>query len=211
MAVLLFDLDGTLVDSAVGIGRCATHAFVSLGEPAPDEPTLRSWIGPPLRESFLPLLRDAARVEQALAHYHERYDSIGWREHAVYEGIPDAVRTLASAGHRLLVVTAKNEPQARRIVEHLPFGDAFDDVVGASADGRLAHKPELIAEALRRHDLQASDCRMIGDRRMDMEGALHHAMPGIGVLWGFGGVDELTAAGASALASHPSQLASLLG
>jgi phosphoglycolate phosphatase len=208
-AVLLFDLDGTLIDSALGITRCAVHAFEQLGEAVPDAATLRSWIGPPLRDSFAPRLGDPARVERAVELYRARYDVVGWTEHTVYAGIGDAVRALHAAGHRLAVVTAKNEPHARRIVEHLPFGGCFEEVIGATLDGRLSHKPELIDEALQRLGLDAAACCMIGDRRMDMHGAAHHAMPGIGVLWGFGDTDELQAAGAARLVEAPAHLATL--
>lgn len=206
MATLLFDLDGTLIDSAAGITRCAAYAFEQLGEPVPDDATLRSWIGPPLRVSFAPLLNDDARVEQAVLHYRDRYNAHGWAEHEVYAGIADAIEALHAAGHTLAVVTAKNEPHARKIVSHLPFGHRFVEVVGATLDGRLSHKPELIAEALQRLGADAGDCTMIGDRRMDMEGAAHHAMRGVGVLWGFGDAHELRAAGAHALVERPSEL-----
>lgn len=206
MAVLLFDLDGTLIDSSVGITRCAAHAFESLGEPVPDETTLLSWIGPPLRVSFAPLLRDEARVEDAVHLYRERYEAVGWTEHAVYPGIPEAIAALQAAGQRLAVVTAKNEAHARKILASLPFASAFDDIVGATPDGRLSHKPELIGEALARLGVAARDCRMIGDRRMDMEGAEHHGMPGMGVLWGFGSAEELHAAGATRLVGTTTEL-----
>ena len=208
--MLFFDLDGTLVDSAVGITRCAAHAFECVGAPVPDEATLRTWIGPPLRDSFAPLLGDAARVEQAVNHYRERYETHGWAEHTVYDGIPEAIEALHAAGHRLAVVTAKNEPHARKVIAHLPFGHRFEDVIGATPDGRLSHKPELIAEALARLDVDVESCAMIGDRRMDMEGAVHHGMRGIGVLWGFGSEDELRTAGAGALAQTPVDLVRLL-
>lgn len=107
-------------------------------------------------------------------------------------------------------MTAKNEPHARRIVEHLPFGGCFADIVGATADGSRSHKPELIAEALRRLSLSPARCRMIGDRHMDIEGARHHGMRNVGVLWGFGGREELQAAGADVLAATPLELQGLL-
>jgi phosphoglycolate phosphatase len=210
VATLLFDLDGTLIDSAVGITRCAAYAFEKLGEAVPEDATLRSWIGPPLRVSFEPLLRDPARVEQAVELYRERFEALGWTEHEVYDGIGEAVETLHAGGHRLAVVTAKNEPHARKIIATLPFGHRFVDIVGATFDGRLSHKPELIAEALQRLGADPRECTMIGDRHMDMEGAAHHGMRGIGVLWGFGGEAELRAAGASALADTPRALVRLL-
>lgn len=209
LRTLFFDLDGTLIDSAVGITRCVAHALQRLDLPVPPENELRGWIGPALRDSFGPLLNDAARTEQAVVFYRERFDEHGWREHDAYAGIGDTVAALAAAGHRLAVVTAKNEPHARRIVDHLPFGHHFVDVIGATEDGTLSHKPELIAEALRRFALAPADAVMIGDRRMDIEGARHHGMDNIGVLWGFGGEEELRAAGAARIAATPGELLSL--
>ncbi|AMJ56084.1 MULTISPECIES: HAD-IA family hydrolase [Stenotrophomonas] len=208
--VFFFDLDGTLIDSAVGITRCVAHALEKMDQPVPGDAELRKWIGPALRTSFAPVFGDAQRVEQAVELYRERFDVLGWQEHEIYAGIGEVVQGLRAAGHRLAVVTAKNEPHARRIVAHLPFGECFEDIIGATPDGSRSHKPELIAEALQRLSLQPSQCWMIGDRRMDIEGARHHGMRNVGVLWGFGGREELQAAGAGALAATPAELAALL-
>ena len=208
--VLFFDLDGTLIDSAIGITRCVAYALERMGQPVPGDAELRKWIGPALRTSFAPVFGDAQRVEQAVELYRERFDALGWQEHDIYAGIGEVVQGLHAAGHRLAVVTAKNEPHARRIVEHLPFGGCFEDIIGATVDGSRSHKPELIAEALRRLSLQPARCRMIGDRRMDIEGARHHGMRNVGVLWGFGGAEELQAAGVDVMAETPQQLAQLL-
>lgn len=209
MATLFFDLDGTLIDSAVGITRCVAYALERLDHPVPGEAELRRWIGPALRVSFAPLLQDDVRVEQAVAFYRERFETHGWEEHELYEGIGEAVETLHAAGHRLAVVTAKNEPHARKILAHLPFGRRFDDIVGSTIDGRLSHKPELIGEALRR--LQPKDRPvMIGDRHMDIEGAHAHGLDSIGVLWGFGGEEELRGAGATHVVRTPAELLRVL-
>ena len=154
MAVLLFDLDGTLIDSATGITRCVAYALEKLGEPVPPPQALRRWIGPPLRDSFGPLLKDAARTEQAVELYRERFDLHGWAEHEVYPGIGEAIESLHADGHRLAVVTAKNEPHARRIIDHLPFGRRFETVSGATADGPLgasAHGSVWISGLEQRH------------------------------------------------------------
>jgi phosphoglycolate phosphatase len=216
MSTLFFDLDGTLIDSAVGITRCVAYALQRLDVPVPPHDELRRWIGPALRVSFAPLLRDAAQVEQAVELYRERFESDGWREHEVYPGIGECIEHLHAAGHRLAVVTAKNEPHARKIVSHLPFGHRFEQIIGASADGRLSHKPELIGEAMARldikpaeithHDITHRDIWMIGDRHMDIDGARHHGLPSVGVLWGFGSKAELREAGATRLALSPTQL-----
>jgi phosphoglycolate phosphatase len=209
MATLFFDLDGTLIDSAVGITRCVAHALERLDQPVPSEPELRRWIGPALRISFAPLLQDPERVEQAVAYYRERFETHGWQEHEVYADIEEVIETLHAAGHRLAVVTAKNEPHARKILAHLPFGHRFVDIVGATADGRLSHKPELIGEALSRLDIAPDGVWMIGDRHMDIEGARHHGMASVGVLWGFGSEAELQQAGATHLAPTPRRLLEL--
>ncbi|WP_305806172.1 HAD-IA family hydrolase [Stenotrophomonas sp. YIM B06876] len=209
--MLFFDLDGTLIESSVGITRCVAYALEKMGQPVPPQSELRRWIGPALRTSFTPVFGDPERVEQAVHHYRERFDSDGWKEHEIYPDIGEVVRRFKAAGHRLAVVTAKNEPHAQRIVEHLPFGDCFEDVIGATACGTRSHKPELVAEALARLSVQPADCWMIGDRRMDIEGARHHGMRNIGVLWGFGGEAELRQAGVQHLAQQPQDLPVLIG
>ena len=88
----------------------------------------------------------------------------------------------------------------------MPFGPAFASVIGASDDGVRRYKRELIAEALSRLQLTASVATMIGDRRMDIEGARQHGMRSIGVLWGFGSADELRTAGADQLVASPDAL-----
>ena len=210
MQTLFFDLDGTLIDSAVGITRCVAYSLERMGHPGLPQQTLRSWIGPALRVSYGQLFDNADDVERAVELYRERFEIEGWREHDIYPDIGDAVTQLHDAGHRLAVVTAKNEPHARKIVTTLPFGHRFEDIIGATPDGRISHKPELIAEALTRLNLRAEDCVMIGDRHMDIEGAAHHCMRGVGVLWGFGSEDELRDAGAYALVRTPDALSALL-
>jgi phosphoglycolate phosphatase len=208
--VLFFDLDGTLIDSSVGITRSIAYALETMRHPVPDEQALRGWIGPALRTSFQPLLGDEDKVEQAVALYLERYGREGWTEHSVYDGIAELLEGLRATGYRMAVVTAKNENNARKILSHLPFGAYFEDIVGCTDDGRLTHKVELIAEALSRFGLQPAQCVMIGDRRMDIEGAAEHGMTGVGVLWGFGSEQELRDAGARRIAAAPAQLPQLL-
>ncbi|KAB7767495.1 HAD family hydrolase [Xanthomonas maliensis] len=210
-APLFFDLDGTLVDSEQGIVASIVHAFDSEGQPRPTPQTLRSWIGPPLRDSFAARFPDdPALVQRLLEAYRTRYDAVGWTELRVFDGIGALITGLHRTGHPLAVVTSKNERYARRIVEHLPFGACFAEVIGASEDGARRFKPDLIAEALRRLAIDKAGCTMIGDRRMDIDGANHHGIASIGVLWGFGDETELREAGAGAIARTPDELRSLL-
>jgi phosphoglycolate phosphatase len=209
MALLLVDLDGTLIDSVEGISNCVRHALEGLGAPVPDAATMRGWIGPPLRTSFAKVFDDPQRIEDAVRLYRERFDALGWREHRVYAGVGDALAALRDAGHRLAIVTAKNEPHAERIVAHLPFAHLFERITGATADGRIGEKPQLIALALERLGASAEGAWMIGDRHHDVEGARHHGMRSAGVLWGFGSESELREAGADVVVQTPRQLADL--
>jgi len=164
---------------------------------------------PPARE--FPSAAARSRTDRASGRfYRERFEAIGWSEHTPYPGLAEVIAELDSDGRRLSVVTAKNEPYARRIVEHLPFGGVFDEVVGATWDGSRSHKPDLIQEMLDRLGVEPRHAVMIGDRRMDIEGARHHGMLGIGVLWGFGTEQELRDAGASHVVAAPTELTTLL-
>ncbi|CAM5234194.1 HAD hydrolase-like protein [Rhodanobacter lindaniclasticus] len=207
----LFDLDGTLIDSEHGITACVKHALARLDVPAPPHEELRRWIGPPLRHSFAPLLdHDAARIEAAIEYYHERFDTHGWREHAIYPGIETLIERLLGAGHQLAVVTSKPQRHAAPIIAHLPFGDAFLRLYGPHPDSPHSEKATMIAAALADFDCKPADAMMIGDRHFDIDGAVANHVRGIGVLWGFGSRAELEQAGASAIAATPDELAGLL-
>lgn len=211
MSLILFDLDGTLIDSEIGIVTSIEYALEKLGAPLPPRDTLRTWIGPPLRATFpLALGDDAEAVEQAVAHYRERFSTIGWREHTVYAGIAEAIETLAARGATLAVVTSKPDLYAGKIVESLPFGARFERVYAVTADSRVSEKAELIALALADFGRPAAEAAMIGDRHFDIEGARANGVRAIGAGWGFGSLDELRAAGADAIVEAPPMLASVL-
>jgi phosphoglycolate phosphatase len=204
---LLFDLDGTLTDNYVGIATSIRYALARLGEPAPADAALAFCVGPPLRETFARLLgsRDRARIESAIGHYRERYNEVGWRENVVYDGVDRLLGSLADAGERLFVCTAKPEVFARRIVAHFGFDRRFAGIYGADLAGALDDKAKLLRHMLAAERLDAIDAVMIGDRGNDVRAARANDVRSIGVLWGYGSRDEL--AGADALAATPRDLA----
>jgi phosphoglycolate phosphatase len=209
--LVLFDLDGTLIDSEPGITACLAHAFERIGAELPAREVLRSWIGPPFRQTFPSVLGDdEARIAAAIDHYRDRFEEIGWLEHAVYDGIPELIGTLASEGHMLAVVTTKPESQARLIVDHVPFGRAFTRVYGPVDRHSHRGKAEMIAQALEDFGARAEHATMIGDRHFDIEGARANNVRGIGVGWGFGSIEELQEAGADSIAMTPAELSWLL-
>jgi phosphoglycolate phosphatase len=208
----LFDLDGTLIDSEAGIVASTEFALARLGAAIPSRAVLRSWIGSPLRVTFPQVLGDDhVAVERAVAFYRERFSAVGWREHTVYAGVADAIEALAAQGMALAVVTSKPDLYAPRIVESLAFGRRFARVYCVHAGSSRSEKADMIAQALREFNVAPGDAVMVGDRHLDVEGARANGVRCIGVTWGFGGVDELRAAGADALAHTPDGLVKLLG
>ncbi len=203
----LFDLDGTLIDSAPGIHASIDHALTGVGRAPLADARLPDWIGPPLRESFVRLLPGAAAVETAVALYREHYAAHGWAGHRVYPGIPELLQQLAGRGARLAVVTSKIERYARRIVHAAPWGQNFSAVYGVSETSPHSEKAAQIAQALRDFAVPAMDAVMLGDRHYDIEGARACGVRAVGALWGYGTRAELMRAGADALVESPAALA----
>ena len=208
-AQLYFDLDGTLTDPYEGITRCILYALDELGFPHPGDDYLYSCIGPPLWDTF-PELVGEELTRQAVDLYRERFVDVGWRENIPYEGIHDALEEVATAGHSLFVATAKPHTHAAKIVEHFGMGDFFHNVYGSELNGTRASKTELLQFAIERNPGHVERV-MIGDRSHDILGAVANNMQPIGVAWGYGSLDELQDAGATAIAKSPSDLPRLLG
>lgn len=207
---LLFDLDGTLTDSFLGITNCIRHALATLEMPSPAAEDLRWCIGPPLHESFYSLLdtTNDDLVAQAMDAYRDRFGTIGLFENSVYPGIVETLELLLKEGHVLSVATSKPEIFARQIVEHFGISRYFCSVDGSGLDGTRGDKTSLISYIIERDRLDRNDVLMIGDRAHDMIGATANQIRRVGVLWGYGSQDELLESGASCCAGEPVHLAS---
>ncbi|MFZ1889986.1 MAG: HAD hydrolase-like protein [Candidatus Binataceae bacterium] len=206
---LLFDLDGTLTDSRVGIIRSIRHAMRALGvEPLPED-SLGWCIGPPMRQNLSRLLKtgDPNLIDRAFAHYLERYESIGYRENSVYDGIPAMLAALASR-RRLFVATSKLASSAERILAEFRLRDFFEGVYGSERDGRWADKRELVPHLLDVACLDARVTAMVGDRVDDIDGGRAAGIVTIGALWGYGTREELS--GADILCDAPADLPAIL-
>lgn len=203
---ILLDLDGTLVDPAIGILGSYRHALQSIGFAADPADDLRWVIGPPLRRSFAKLFAGAHDTEHAVRLYRERYSAGGIFEAHPYPGIRDAVAALHAAGFQLLLCTAKARVFAERIVGHFGFAPYLDGVYGAELDGRFDDKGDLIAHILETRGLAPQAACMVGDRDNDILAARRNGVASIGVLWGYGDEAELTGAGASVLIGTPDEL-----
>lgn len=210
MGAVCIDLDGTLTDPQIGITRCIRHAMERLGRELPRDADLTWCIGPPLQHSFEHLLGNVDDAARAIEYYRERFGEVGLFENEVYAGIPHALAALRASGQRVFVATSKPTVYASRIIEHFELAHHFEDVFGSELDGTRVDKTELLGWLLERKALVASNTIMVGDRRHDIIGARNNGLRSIGVLYGFGGREELVEAGADRLCGQPGELADLV-
>lgn len=206
---ILFDLDGTLTDSGEGIINCAILALEHYGLPIPSREEMRTFVGPPLHESFIRHGVPEEQAEEAIRIYRSRYIPIGAYENTPYPGVRELLETLKAQGHTLFVATSKPEEMSIKILEHFDLAKYFDRICGASMDTSRSSKEAVIAYLI---DLngRADNMVMVGDTKFDIIGAKAHGIPGIGVSWGYGKVDQMQEAGAVAIAESMDALLSLL-
>lgn len=187
--LVIFDLDGTLTDSAAGIVSSFRHALGEVGVPVPDDPDLAGLVvGPPMHQT-LGALGLGEKTDAAIAAYRADYTRRGWVRNEVFDEIPELLADLRSAGVRLAVATSKAEPTARIILEHFGLDRHFDVIAGASPDGVRATKAEVLEHVLSQFEPVPDHVLMVGDRRHDVHGASHHGIHTIIVEWGYGGAD----------------------
>jgi phosphoglycolate phosphatase len=209
---ILFDLDGTLTEPALGITNCYRFALESLGRPAPAQSDLLKFIGPPMRQSFAGILAtdDAELIERAVALYRERFARVGLYENEVYAGVREMLAALRGAGLRLFVATSKVTEYSVRILGHFDLAHFFVSVHGATPDGSLDDKSLLVARLLREEGLDPAESVMIGDREHDIIAARSNAVRAVGVAYGYGSRAELAEAGADFVCDSPAEVADLL-
>ncbi|MGI5877122.1 MAG: HAD hydrolase-like protein [Christensenellales bacterium] len=209
---VMFDLDGTLTDSAEGIVRSIRYALAKLGIREDDPERLKRFIGPPLKDSFREIYGiDEDMLDQVLAWYRERYIPHGMYENRLYPGILEMLDTLSRRGLRLFIATAKPEPMAVNIAAHFGITRYFEAIVGSLLDETRTCKEDVIRHLVATY--LAGDTRglvMVGDHMHDMTGALRTGAHAIGVTWGYGSRQELIDSGAAAIAQTPEELVRLL-
>lgn len=199
-STLLFDLDGTLVDSGEGIMRCAQHALAAFGISVADWHTLRAFVGPPLEDSFSDFYGfDKADTQRAVEVYRERYFSKGVFEQVPYEGVFDTLRQIRQCGYRIGLATSKMQRQANFVTGELfpDFAPLLDGVYARDDEGVRYTKADVVRHAL--GELEVNDLSrvlMIGDRKFDIHGAHECGIDALGVLYGYGDRAEMEAAGA---------------
>lgn len=186
---VLFDLDGTLLDSAPGIFDSFRHTLAQFGTAATPQ-QLQRFLGPPLRDSFAQLL-PPGDVERAIAIYRERYAAMSGPLTGVYPGVPQMLAALRAAGYTVCIATSKLQPVAQRLLSEKGLQDAFDFIGGSAGDTALDTKTAVMRHVLRQPALQGKCAVMVGDRDNDMQGAADCGLPALGALYGYGSAEEL--------------------
>jgi phosphoglycolate phosphatase len=204
---LMFDLDGTLTDSRVGVTRCIQHALAEAGVVAPPAEELTRYVGPPLAGSFETLLgtSDAQQVEEAIAAYRRRFEHVGIFENSLYPDIAEMLAVFEAASHELCVVTAKPRVYALRILEHFGIARLFRGVHGPELGARHYTKESLIREA-RASASTLAEAAMVGDRAEDIRGAKSNGVGSVAVTWGYGNREELEGAQPDRIVASCSEL-----
>lgn len=200
---VLFDLDGTLTDSKIGITKSVQYSLKKFGIEEESLDDLEKFIGPPLKESFMEFYSfDDKKAIEAIKYYREYFRDKGIFENEVYEGIPELLRELKDRGFILAVATSKPTVFAEIIIEHFDLKKYFDIVVGSNLDGTMISKAEIISHVIDSLKIgNSEEIIMIGDRKHDVIGAQKNSVDCIGVLYGFGPKEELELVGATYLAN----------
>ena len=200
---ILFDLDGTITDSKLGILKSMQYAMKHFGIEIKDGEfdSYMFFLGPPLQYSFRNYFKlEEEKIGEAIAKYREYYIPRGMLlENKLYQGIEDLLKNLKNAGKTVILATSKAEKLAREILEHFDIAKYFDFTAGAELDGTRSKKDEVILYALEQcgvfldSDEEKAKAIMIGDRNHDIIGAAKTGLESVGVLYGYGSLEELTA------------------
>ena len=206
---ILFDLDGTLTDSGEGIINCARLGLEHFGITGYTNEQLRVFVGPPLDLSFRQFGVPADKTDEAIRVYRSRYTTVGKYENFPYPGIRELLQKLQAKGYRLFVATSKPEALSVDILQKFSLAEYFEIIAGATFDGSRSSKADVIAYLLAQTQ-GVEEAIMVGDTTFDVTGAAAHGIACIGVAWGYGLVEDMTAAGAKAIAHSMDELYSLL-
>lgn len=209
---ILFDLDGTLTDPREGITKSVQHALRGMNIEEPDLRALEHFIGPPLYDEFIRCYGfDDDEARRAVALYRERFSVVGWRENLLFDGVHELLSALKGRGKRLAIASSKPTVFVEKILDLFKIACYFDAVSGASLDGAISRKEQVVAQALSMLGvMDRSNAVLVGDRFHDVEGAHYNNIACVGVTFGFGGFDELSHAGAEHIADTMDELLRVL-
>lgn len=209
----LFDLDGTLGDPYEGITNCIKYALSSVGITEGNPEKLKSYIGPPLRQTFAKYGFDPDMCEVLTEKYRELFEISGIHQSVIYPGVAEMLKNLHEHGVKIALASCKPEKSCKIILEEYGVLKYFDTVTGATFDKTLDSKPEIIKVALNRLGYGKKPHEhavMVGDRDMDMLGAHENGIAAVGAVYGYGGEAELRSSGADYIINSPAELLEII-
>ena len=181
---LLFDLDGTLIDSVELLLASMRHAFITVGLPVPPEDEWVAGIGTPLVTQLRQFAERDAQVPELVSHYRayqrEHHDELT----RPFPGVVDTLRALRDAGHPTAIVTSKAEDIAHRSVAHVGLASFIDTVVGVESCTRHKPDPEPVHVALERLGARPADAIFLGDSPHDVASGNAAGVDTVAALWG---------------------------
>ena len=193
--VIIFDLDGTLMDTSPGVTASVRYALRKMGLKDDDAARIRRFIGPPLHMSFVEFYgMSDADAEKAVAFYRENYSARGVLEYTPYPGMMELIRLIAQSGRKVGIATGKPMKFASVILEDAGVMPFIGRIVTPSLSDTKDNKPRLIREIM---DALGENALMVGDRCFDIDGANANGLDSAGVLQGFGSEEELKKSGAT--------------
>jgi phosphoglycolate phosphatase len=207
MRTILFDFDGTLMDTWSGIQATLKASLKALDIPARDDSITRSLVGIPLKQVFEELLKnDPANADLATQKYRELFPVVGMPGARPFEGVVEMLERLTDLGRVHFLITARNEMITKQMMADHGLTSFFKWVRGEQEGEVPDGKAHMVAEVLHRFALDPGDCVMVGDRRYDMEAARANGVRAVGVTYGYGTDEELTDAGAGQLVESIEEL-----
>ena len=209
---ILFDLDGTLTDPKVGLTKSIQHALKSFDINVENPDDLVKFIGPAIRPAFKQFYGfDDAGAEKAVEKFRERFLTKGIYENVMYDGVDIMLQKLKDAGKTLIIATSKPTIQAKTVLSYFNLDKYFTYVSGSEMNGDRSEKNEVMQYAIEQNNItDLSCCIMVGDRKHDIIGAKTVGMKSVGVLYGYGGYDELSKAEADYIVKDIDGLSDLL-
>lgn len=186
---ILFDVDGTLIDSAPGIIHTLQETFAQLQVDV-NGVELKKYVGPPLRQTFGEYFSDEKLIERAINIYRSSYRVKGSRECVLYPGVAEMLHSLKQSGIALYTATSKPIQVVRPILEQLGIATYFTYIGGATMDKSRDTKTAVMLDVLRRPELYGKRVLMVGDRQDDLQGAQDCGIPAAVVLYGYGNTAE---------------------
>ncbi len=201
-STILFDLDGTLTDPGLGITNSVEFALKKWGIPVENKASLYRFIGPPLKESFMKFYNFSEEdALKSVEYYREYFAPKGIFENTLYENTEKMLQAVKISGKKIVLATSKPEIFAKQILDFFQLTKYFDFIAGASIDDSRSQKSDVIKYALDNISrLDNEKTVMIGDREQDILGAKANKIDSIGVLYGYGSLEELKSAGADFIA-----------